>query len=150
MTTVVIDWCHVHGYADGGSPEEYEHHPLWETPCRLEEWHVALPESCDSSTSEEIHTVNEDFFILKKGDLAYIYTAHGTLVPCKMLSVKEDGEVEVLVTAAREPDWNRGDKVPIASPKVSLVNRSQVSRSRGRHRVDGALRFIADSGRLLP
>lgn len=142
-----VVFCHVHGYAhdDGEMDAEPD-----EPDCHEEEWDNVVQGEAEVISDEE-ETVNEQvegLFMLKSGDLAYIYTVRGGLVPCKVLVVKDDGETEVIVTASR-PGWKRGDWELIRNPRISLVNRNQVSHRRGIARVTGALAMVTDKGKVL-
>lgn len=136
MTTEVISYCLTHGreHTDDETDLDFE-----DMLVRTEADGVEAVTRCAEDvrtvvigTVESVNdTVNEDasdseVFTLKAGDLAYIDTVRGGLVPCKVLNVNWTG-ADVQVTASR-PGWNRGDVEHFINPAVALVNRAQVKR----------------------
>lgn len=159
-----LHFCFVHGYAhpDGemedvntipiefftGAPDEPGEVVV--EPCHEEEWDVVVLDDgeYDVTNEEAVLTQNNGVYTLKAGDLAYIYTVRGGLVPCKVLKVDEDGRTEVRVTADRL-GWARGATEVLRNPHVSLVSRSQVSYRQGQPRVNGALAMVTDDGKVI-
>lgn len=144
--TVDVWFCHVHGYAHERG--EYENFEEGEPECHEDIWPVIMgeAEAADAPEGEDVEP--SGFYTLKAGDLAYIYTVRGGLVPCKVLVVKNDGETEIVVTADRT-DWRKGTWEILRNPWVSLVNRNQVSFRRGVPRISGALAMVTDEGQTL-
>ena len=118
-----IEFCHVHGYAHPDGELEWVEtippelvvdvdeagDPIIE-PCHTEEWNVMVLDPEEFEVTEEHRVLRQNrrgFFTLKAGDLAYVYTIRGSVVPCKVLTVADDGETTVLVTADRL-GWRKG------------------------------------------
>lgn len=162
MMTEQVEFCHVHGRPHDGELETVDTIPHefivgvndWDDPvvepCHTEEWTVVALEPEEFKVTDETvltQNLSRGFFTLKSGDLAYIYTVRGGVVPCKVVSVSDE-ETHVLVTADRT-GWRRGDVETIRNPKVSLIHRDMAHTYRGQVRVTGSLRMVTDRGRLL-
>jgi len=159
-----ISFCFVHGYVHPDGEMDAVDTIPWDfvvgesefgdpvvEGCREEEWDVLVldPSEFEVTSEETVLTQNsKGFHTLKAGDLAYIFTIRGGLVPCKVLTVGDDGRTEVRVTADRL-GWRKGATEVIRNPHVSLVSRQQVTYHRGQPRVNGALAMVSDSGKVL-
>lgn len=159
-----IQFCFVHGYAHpSGEMEGIDTIPheffiggdavgeVMVERCHEEEWDVVAldPSEYEVVNEEAVLSQNQGAsFTLKAGDLAFIYTVRGGLVPCKVMKVEDSGKTEVRVTADRV-GWQSGETEVIRNPHVSLVSRSQVSYHHGKPRISGGLAMVTDSGTLL-
>lgn len=145
---MVIAYCLTHGreHADNETDEDYEDllvrtevdGTVNVTPCTEDLRTVVLGtvvsvSEADGSDSE----VSEPTFTLKAGDLAYIDTVAGGLVPCRVKSIDWTG-ADVQVTASR-PGWERGDVEHFVNPAISLVHRDQVKQRHGQPWIIGTL-----------
>ena len=160
-----LHFCFVHGYAHpDGEMEDIETIPtefftgapdepgeVMVEPCHEEEWDVVVLDTDEYNVTSEEAVLSQNsrgFYTLKAGDLAYIYTVRGGLVPCKVIKVDDNGKTEVRVTADRL-GWRRGAAEVLRSPLASLVSRSQVSYHRGQPRINGALAMVSDTGKVI-
>lgn len=158
MEVTELHFCYVHGYAhpegemDGFDtiPSELLTGPESVLPCHEETWEVCVLDADEYAVvkEEKVPRSESGLYKLATGDLAYIFTVRGGLVPCKVLSVKDNGETEVRVTADRI-GWKQGAVEHIRNPHVSLVSRKQVTYSSGQPRINGGLAMVSDSGKLL-
>ena len=83
-------------------------------------------------------------FLLHRGHLAYLDTFAG-LVPCKVLSVDDEGRMTVKVTARRR-GYARGEVLAGQRPNLDVLKRTQVVTRRGQFRILGRTVVIPDSG----
>lgn len=158
MEVIELHFCYVHGYAHPEGemdaidtiPPELFTGPESVLPCHEEAWEVVVLDADEYAVvkEEKMPRSEAGLYKLAAGDLAYIFTVRGGLVPCKVLSVKDNGETEVRVTADRH-GWTHGAVEHIRNPHVSLVSRSQVTYSGKQPRINGALAMVSDSGKLL-
>lgn len=136
---VDLNFCHVHGRA----------HPVeqaWAI-CRVERWSDVVVGEV-SSDSEAPQEPEQATLVLSPGDLAYIDTVQSGLVPCKVLFINRDGITTIQVTAYRG-DWKRGESVPLANPRLSLVKREQVSTNGDTTTITGAHLLLATEEGVL-
>lgn len=133
MTLETIAFCLTHGreHADDETEEDYTDlvpHGEYATITQCaEDLRPVVPGTVVSvNETASDSEVTEPTFTLKAGDLAFIETVRGGLVPCKVLTLDWTG-ADVLVTASR-PGWNRGDVEHFINPAVTLVHRGQVKR----------------------
>ena len=88
------------------------------------------------------------FFTVKRGDLAYLVTVHGDVVPVKVLNVHDyPVTARVQVTASRL-GWRKGAVETLRNPGIGLVSRNQVRMSRGKPLIFGKTRLLTDGGSL--
>lgn len=152
-------YCHVHGMTHRNGemesiytiPREFltgdpENDFDYVEDCREEEREIVVlsPEEYVVKREQAVVRRSSTIPALRSGDLAYLNSTTG-LVPCKVLSINEEGHASVLITAAR-PGWTKGQTLTIRSPRLSLVSREQVKRD---GTIIGTLLIRTDKGRIL-
>lgn len=145
--TTLIAYCLTHGreHQDGETEEDYtDLLPRTEadgmvnvTPCTEDLRTVVVGTVVSVNEDGSDSELSEPVFTLKAGDLAYIDTVAGGLVPCRVRSIDWTG-ADVQVTASR-PGWERGDVEHFVNPAIALVHRDQVKQRHGQPWIIGTL-----------
>lgn len=115
--------------------------------CHEVEWPGIITLTPDSVSDVSTGNTDAPTFTLARGDLAYLDTFGGGLVPVKVLLIN-GAEADVRVMAARR-GYERGEVVTVSVPNNWLIHRKQVHVRRGQYRVSGHTRFTTDAGRTL-
>lgn len=112
--------------------------------CLNEEWTRTVPGTVLSSQCEP---ETASYFVIESGDLVYIMSEVGGLVPAKVHAIDDD-VATVRITGTR-PGFTRGQALDFLVPNLSILARPQVQVIDDRLSTEGPTRFLNDNGSLI-